>query len=72
MEQVTLRTETDTATPRPVIPIFLFHSVKTPFCNQSGCWCQSGKAEAVKLMAAIQHGDMVFRNASDFEERKQV
>ena len=72
MEHFTLRTETDTATPRPVIPIFLIHSLQAPFCHQPGCWCQAGKAQIAPLLEAIRNGELRLREAFSFAEDRTV
>lgn len=72
MEHLTLRTETDTATPRPVIPIFLIHSIDAPFCNLPGCWCHPDKANLAPFLAAIQNGELTVHMAASFWKRKET
>lgn len=55
-EQFTLRQDTDTATPRTTIPIYLIHNGNTPFCSNTACFCQCGKRAAAMLYQEIAAG----------------
>ncbi len=54
-----LRQDTDTATPRTPVPIYLIHDLPTPFCQNPWCFCQHGKRAAQSLYGRIAEGDLV-------------
>jgi hypothetical protein len=70
MERFTLRTETDTATAHPGIPIFFIHSIEAPFCNLPGCWCKTDKANLAPFLAAIHNGALTVQEAASFFKGK--
>lgn len=72
MEHFTLRTETDTATPRQRIPVYFIHTIQTPFCNRDDCWCQTNKATIARLFTAINNDKMTLHEAVSFTENKTV
>jgi hypothetical protein len=72
MEHLTLRTETDTATPRQGVPIYFIHTIPTPLCKRPGCWCQTNKATIAHLVAAISNDELMLHEAASFTENKTV
>jgi hypothetical protein len=72
MEHVTLRTPTDTAHPPQAIPIYLIHSIATPFCQQPECWCQTNKRTAEYVLTALNTGELRLSTAARFAEGNAV
>lgn len=72
MEHLTLRAETDTATSRPVIPIYFIHTIQTPVCDLPGCWCQNNKATIAQYLTAIGKSELMLHEAASFAENKTV
>jgi len=57
-EPFTIQQETDTATPRTAIPIYLMHGGRTPFCQNRACFCQRGKRAGARLYQEIATGKL--------------
>jgi hypothetical protein len=57
-QRLTLRQDSDTATPRTPIPIYLIHGGGRPFCENPRCFCQRGKRAAVMLYEQIGMGNL--------------
>ncbi len=55
---LTVRQDTDTATPRTPIPIYLMHGGSIPFCENPRCFCQRGKHAATLLYEQIATGKL--------------
>jgi hypothetical protein len=56
--QLTVRQDTDTATPRTPISIYLMHGGSIPFCENSRCFCQRGKRAVTFLYEQIATGKL--------------
>ena len=54
----TVRQDTDTATPRTPIPIYLMHDGSIPFCENPRCFCQRGKRAVALLYKQIATGKL--------------
>jgi hypothetical protein len=67
---LTLPFETDTSTPRSVVPIYCIHTPEQPFCANPLCACHQNQAHIAALVAAIQQGEMTLREAADFADGK--
>ena len=65
---VTISFETDTSTPRSIVPIYFIHTPEQPFCANSLCECHRNQAHIAVLVAAIQRGEMTLREAADFAD----
>jgi hypothetical protein len=59
-----LQQETDTATPRSVIPIFYIHSLQQPWCKNAACACQRGKSDAARWFGNIHENTLVVAEAA--------
>ena len=57
-EPFAVRQDTDTASPRGQIPIYLMHSGPQPFCNNRHCFCQRGKRAGALLFPDIAAGKL--------------
>lgn len=57
-QQAFLRQDTDTATPRSPIPIYLMHDGNSPFCTNLQCFCQRGKRAGAQLYMDIAKGKL--------------
>ena len=57
---------TDTASPYTPIPIYFFHSLGAPFCNNLRCKCHWQQREVRRLLASIVEGEMTLKEAADF------
>lgn len=57
-EPFTVRQDTDTATPRGQIPIYLMHGGSQPFCDNRTCFCQRGKQAGALLFSDIAAGKL--------------
>ncbi len=55
---LTVRQDTDTATPRTSIPIYLMHSGSIAFCENPRCFCQRGKRAGAMLYEQIATGKL--------------
>jgi len=66
----TISFETDTSTPRSVIPIYIVHTAEHPFCSNTLCSCHQNQAHIACLVAAIQQGEMTLKEAADFADGK--
>ena len=55
---LTVRQDTDTATPRTPIPIYLMHGGSIPFCENPRCFCQRGKRAIALLYEQIATGKL--------------
>lgn len=62
---LTVREETDTATPRTPIPIYYIHSPDTPFCDNALCLCQAGRKHAQGTLAAMTEGMYTLHDAGE-------
>jgi hypothetical protein len=67
---LTIPFETDTSTPRSVVPIYFVHTPEQPFCSNTHCECHRDQAHIASLVAAIQQGEMTLREAADFADGK--
>ena len=56
--------DADTAHPRTPIPIYYFHSLSEPFCQNVACACQSSKREAARLLGVISEGNLLLQEAA--------
>jgi hypothetical protein len=56
---LTVRQDTDTATPRTPIPIYLMHGGSIPFCENPRCFCQRGKRAGAMLYEQIATGKLL-------------
>lgn len=54
----TIQQETDTASPRSVVPIYLIHGGSSPFCNSPRCFCQRGKRAAAAMFPQLTKGKL--------------
>lgn len=50
--------ETDTATPRSLIPIYYIHDGESPFCKNANCFCQRGKRAGALLCRQFATGKL--------------
>jgi hypothetical protein len=66
----TVSFETDTSTPRSVVPIYFVHTPEHPFCSNTLCVCHQNQVYIAQLVAAIQQGEMTLREAANFAEGK--
>jgi hypothetical protein len=55
---LTVRQDTDTATPRTPIPIYLMHGGRIPFCENPRCFCQHGKRAVTLLYEQVAAGKL--------------
>src|SRR5260370_36875044 len=55
-EPFTVRQDTDTASPRGQIPIYLMHGGSRPFCDNRACFCQRAKRAGALLFPDIAAG----------------
>lgn len=55
-ELFTLQQDTDTATPRQRVPIYLIHGGRKPFCSNRACFCQRGKFVGARVYRDIAAG----------------
>ena len=60
----------DTARPITDIPIYFIHSLEQPFCDRSGCWCQSNQAPITQLLTATKTGALLLGKAENFADGK--
>ena len=56
---LTVREETDTASPRTPIPIYFIHDLTAPFCANPYCQCQKGKMAVHGLYQGIAANDFL-------------
>ena len=57
-ELFTVQQDTDTATPRQQVPIYLIHGGSKPFCSTPSCFCQRGKRAGAVLYQDIAAGTL--------------
>jgi hypothetical protein len=67
---LTLRQESDTLTPRSIVPIFLVHTVDKPFCINPYCECHQKQEQIAKLLEETSQGKLTLREAADFANGK--
>ncbi len=66
-----LRQETDTAHPQPLISIFYIHGFPAPFCTDPWCFCQRSKYEAATLFGDIEKGTFFLLSAAPLMEGRK-
>jgi hypothetical protein len=69
--QLTLREDTDTATPRTPIPIYFIHTLHAPFCQNPRCACHGNILAVTRLLGEVVEGIFVLDNAEAFLEPPQ-
>jgi hypothetical protein len=69
---LTISFETDTSTPRSVVPIYFVHTPEQPFCSNVLCACHQNQTHIAQLVAAIQQGEMTLKDAADFTDGKGI
>lgn len=57
-EPFAIQQDTDTATPRQQIPIYLIHGGGIPFCQNRSCFCQRSKRAGALLYQDIAAGKL--------------
>ena len=57
-ELFNIKQDTDTATPRQRVPIYLIHSGRKPFCSNRACFCQRSKRAGAMLYQNIAAGKL--------------
>ena len=66
-----VREETDTATPRTMIPIYYFHDLRHPFCQNSACACQQRRSEAARLLGLVFESILRLQEAATLIDGKR-
>ena len=56
--------DTDTATPRSLLPIYYIHSLKSPFCRNPECACHRRQQEVKKPLGFITEGILTLQEAA--------
>ena len=69
---LTLRSETDTALPQPVIPLFLLHTLEHPFCINPCCECHTNQEHSMMLLDEIKRGTLTLHEAANFAQGKTL
>jgi hypothetical protein len=46
------------STQRSVLPVFFYHTLEKPFCNNSACQCQKGRFKTLLYLEAVERGDI--------------
>jgi hypothetical protein len=63
---LTLAFATDTSTPQPIVPVFLIHSLKEPFCDNPHCVCQVERVRKNMVLLSITRGEVMLYPADRF------
>lgn len=64
---LTLIYVTDTKDPQPIVPIFLIHDLKDPFCDNPHCGCQAQRVQKNAILLSITRGEVNLRAANHFQ-----
>lgn len=64
---LTLGYMTDTSIPQTIVPVFLIHSLKEPFCDNPHCVCQAQRVQKNALLRSITRGEVNLRPADRFQ-----
>ncbi len=62
----------NTVVSQPIVPIYVVHTMEKPFCPNPLCACQQNQAQIVLLLLALERGEMILREASDFVDSKTL
>ena len=65
---LTLEYTTDTSIPQTIVPVFLVHSLKDPFCDNPHCVCQAQRVRKNAVLLSITRGEVNLRAYSHFQE----
>jgi hypothetical protein len=65
---LTLLFATDTQTPQTIVPVFLVHTLKDPFCENPHCVCQEQRVRKNALLVSITRGEVMFRASTRFHD----
>ncbi|QBD75204.1 hypothetical protein EPA93_04020 [Ktedonosporobacter rubrisoli] len=65
---LTLAYMTDTSIPQTIVPVFLIHSLKDPFCDNPLCVCQAQRVQKNAMLLSITRGEVNLRPAERFQE----
>lgn len=68
---ITIQTDTDTATPRSVVPVYFVHSLDEPFCSKPFCECHAHQEQVMMLLFAIDNAHIRLDRASSFSLEKK-
>ncbi len=67
-QPLTLAYTTDTRIPQTIVPVFLVHSLKDPFCDNPHCVCQAERVRKNAMLLSITRGEVNLRASERFQE----
>lgn len=59
---------TDTQIPQTIVPVFLVHSMKEPFCNNPHCVCQENRVRKNAMLLSVTRGEVILRASERFQD----
>jgi hypothetical protein len=69
---LTVRQETNTASPRTPIPIYFIHSLDAPLCTNPYCQCQKGRLAVHGLYQGIAANDFLLTQLAATESKEEA
>lgn len=59
---------TDTSIPQTLVPVFVIHSMKEPFCDNPRCVCQEDRVRKNAMLRSITRGEVYLRASEHFRD----